>query len=65
MSVIKDLAKEHMTMIIVTHEMTFAKEVSDTVIFMDDGTILEKSSPKKMFVNPNHPRIKIFLDKML
>ncbi|HBV88805.1 MAG TPA: polar amino acid ABC transporter ATP-binding protein [Desulfosporosinus sp.] len=65
LSVIKTLAQEHMTMLIVTHEMGFAKEISDRVIFMDDGKILEDSNPKDFFENPRHPRIKTFLEKML
>lgn len=65
LSVIKNLAQEHMTMLIVTHEMGFAKEISDRVIFMDDGQILEDSSPMEFFENPRHPRIKTFLEKML
>lgn len=65
LSVIKKLAQEHMTMLIVTHEMGFAKEIADRVIFMDDGKILEDSNPKEFFENPNHPRIKTFLEKML
>jgi len=65
LSVIKNLAQEHMTMLIVTHEMGFAKEISDRVIFMDDGKILEDSSPMDFFENPRHPRIKTFLEKML
>jgi polar amino acid transport system ATP-binding protein len=65
LQVIKDLASEHMTMLIVTHEMSFAREVSDTVIFMDDGRILEASDPQKLFSQPDHPRIKTFLQKML
>lgn len=65
LSVIKNLAQEHMTMLIVTHEMGFAKEISDRVIFMDDGEILEDSSPRDFFENPRHPRIKTFLEKML
>lgn len=65
LSVIKNLAQEHMTMIIVTHEMGFAKEISDRVIFMDDGKILEDQSPAVFFDNPRHPRIKTFLEKML
>ncbi|MBF9016846.1 MULTISPECIES: amino acid ABC transporter ATP-binding protein [unclassified Oceanispirochaeta] len=65
LAVIKALAAEHMTMIIVTHEMSFAKEVSDQVIFMDEGRILEKAVPEKLFNNPDHPRIKTFLDKMI
>jgi len=65
LSVIKDLAKENMTMIIVTHEMTFAREVSDRIVFMDEGEIIEAAAPEKLFGNPDHPRIKTFLEKML
>ncbi len=65
LTVIKELAHEHMTMLIVTHEMSFAREVSDSIIFMDHGRILEKTSPDKMYSNPDHPRIKTFLDKMI
>jgi len=65
LAVIKDLASEHMTMIVVTHEMGFAREVSDQVIFMDEGMILEQASPDKIFNDPDHPRIRTFLDKMI
>ncbi len=65
LSVIKKLAIEKMTMLIVTHEMSFAREVSDTVVFMDEGRIIETARPAKLFTNPDHPRIKSFLDKML
>ncbi len=65
LAVIKDLASEHMTMLVVTHEMGFAREVSDQVVFMDEGTILEKGAPEKLFSNPDHPRIRTFLDKMI
>nr|WP_281289995.1 amino acid ABC transporter ATP-binding protein [Oceanispirochaeta crateris] len=65
LSVIKKLASEHMTMIVVTHEMGFAREVSDQIVFMDEGCILEKASPDKLFNNPDHPRIKTFLEKMI
>ena len=65
LGVIKDLAGEHMTMLIVTHEMGFAREVSDRVIFMDEGVILEEGSPEKIFSHPDHPRIRTFLEKML
>ncbi len=65
LGVIKDLASRHMTMIVVTHEMGFARELSDRVIFMDDGRILEEGPPEKIFMNPDHPRIKSFLDKMI
>lgn len=65
LSVIKKLADEHMTMLIVTHEMGFAREISDRVIFMDNGEILEDTDPVQFFENPRHPRIKAFLEKML
>ncbi|MGI6066348.1 MAG: amino acid ABC transporter ATP-binding protein [Bacillota bacterium] len=65
LSVIKNLAKERMTMLVVTHEMGFAREVSDRVVFMDEGRILEDARPEKIFENPSHPRIKTFLEKML
>lgn len=64
LAVIKELANEHMTMVIVTHEMAFAREVSDTVIFMDEGKIVESGTPEKIFTNPDHPRIQTFLNKM-
>ena len=60
--VIKDLATEKMTMVIVTHEMSFAKKVADTVIFMDDGFIVENGSPEEVFASDN-PRMKEFLGK--
>lgn len=63
--VIKDLANESMTLLIVTHEMAFAKEVSDRIIFFDEGKIVEDNSPQKIFENPSHPRIKQFITKML
>jgi polar amino acid transport system ATP-binding protein len=65
LGVIKALALEHMTMMIVTHEMNFARGISDRIIFMEDGKIIESGHPDKIFVNPEHPRIKIFLDKIL
>ncbi len=65
LTVIKDLARENMTMLVVTHEMGFARELSDTVIFMDDGVIVESAAPDKLFTNPEHPRIKAFLEKMI
>jgi polar amino acid transport system ATP-binding protein len=65
LQVIKQLAAERITMLVVTHEMTFAREVSDRVIFMDDGRILENAAPDKLFTDPDHPRIKTFLEKML
>jgi len=63
--VIKKLAEERMTMIIVTHEMNFAREISDRIIFMDDGQIVVDGVPDDIFVNPEHPRIKAFLNKVL
>lgn len=65
LSVIKDLAREHMTMLVVTHEMGFAREISDRVVFMDNGVIVEQAPPDKLFTNPDHPRIEAFLDRML
>lgn len=65
LKVIKELVQENRTMIIVTHEMTFAQEVSDRIIFMDQGEIVEEGSPEKIFHNPENQRIKTFLSKML
>lgn len=65
LGVIKDLARENMTMVVVTHEMGFARELSDRVVFMDEGRIVEIAPPEKLFTNPDHPRIKAFLEKML
>lgn len=65
LNVIKELAKEHMTMLIVTYEMRFAKEVSDRIIFMDKGEIIEEGNSKKIFENPEHSRIKSFLSRMI
>jgi len=65
LQVIKKLAEERMTMIIVTHEMNFAREISDRVIFMDDGQILADGTPDDIFVHTEHPRIKAFLNKIL
>ena len=62
---IKQLADDHMTMIIVTHEMNFAREVSDRVIFMADGVIQEEGTPEQIFKNPQNDRTKAFLDNML
>jgi polar amino acid transport system ATP-binding protein len=59
------LAKEGMTMIVVTHEMGFAREVADRVIFMDEGKILEQGSPEHFFINPEHERTKQFLRQIL
>lgn len=65
LQVIKKLADEKMTMIIVTHEMNFAREISDRIIFMDDGQVVVDGAPDDIFVNPDHPRIKTFLNKVL
>lgn len=65
LSVIRQLAKEGMTMIIVTHEMGFAKEISDRVMFIDEGVIKEEGRPEDVFSNPQNQRLKDFLSKML
>ncbi len=65
LDVIKSLASEGMTMVVVTHEMGFAKEVSDRVLFMDEGVIAESGTPAEIFDNPQHPRTKEFLSKVL
>ncbi len=65
LSVIKNLAESGMTMAIVTHEMGFAREVADRVLFIDDGIITEEGSPKEIFENPQSPRLKDFLSKVL
>ena len=65
LNVIRDLTKEGMTMVIVTHEMGFAREVSDRVIFMDHGVILEEGTPEQFFTNPQHERTKAFLREIL
>ena len=61
----QDLAKSGLTMIIVTHEMEFAKEVSDRVIFMDKGVIAEEGTPQQIFENPQQDRTKVFLQRFL
>ena len=65
LSVMKELAKEGMTMVVVTHEMGFAKEVGSRVIFMDEGKILEQGTPDEIFIQPKHPRLQDFLSKVL
>ncbi|WP_019787165.1 amino acid ABC transporter ATP-binding protein, partial [Streptococcus sobrinus] len=65
LAVIQDLAKSGMTMVIVTHEMGFAKEVADRVIFMDGGIIVEEGSPQEVFDNTKEDRTKDFLGKVL
>ena len=65
LNVMRDLAKEHMTMVVVTHEMGFAREVATRVLFIDDGKIQEENTPKEFFANPKNPRLKDFLSKVL
>jgi len=60
-----DLAKEGMTMLVVTHEMGFAREVADRVVFMDAGQIVEANTPERFFTNPQHARTKLFLSQIL
>jgi general L-amino acid transport system ATP-binding protein len=60
-----DLANEGMTMLVVTHEMGFAKEVANRVVFMDAGQIIEANTPANFFANPQHPRTKLFLSQIL
>ena len=64
LKIIRDLAEEHMTMVIVTHEMTFARDVSDRVIFMDKGVIVEEGAPEQVIDHPQHERTKSFLRKI-
>ena len=63
--VMKELAAEGMTMMVVTHEMAFAREVSDRVVFMDQGVILEQGSPAELFGNPKNERTRAFLSRYL
>lgn len=65
LDVMKDLAKSGMTMVVVTHEMGFAREVGDRVLFMDDGKILEQGTPDALFNHPQNPRLQEFLSKVL
>ena len=65
LQVMKDLAAEGMTMVVVTHEMGFAREVSDRVMFMDDGRIIEEGTPQQIFSTPQNQRTKDFLSKLL
>jgi polar amino acid transport system ATP-binding protein len=65
LDVMKTLAKEGMTMVCVTHEMGFAREVGDRVIFMDEGMIVEEGTPEHFFKNPTHDRTKLFLKQIL
>ena len=63
LNVIKDLAAENMTMVIVTHEMAFARDVANRVVFMDGGTVVEEGSPEQVFGNPTQQRTREFLSR--
>ena len=65
LSVMKELAQSGMTMVVVTHEMGFAREVGNRMLFMDEGKILEQGDPRELFDNPQHPRLQDFLSKVL
>ena len=65
LELMKELAAEGMTMVVVTHEMGFAREVASRVMFMDEGRIMEENSPQEFFSNPRNPRLKDFLSKVL
>ncbi len=65
LEVMKELARDGMTMVVVTHEMGFAREVADRVVFMDDGLILEEGTPEEIFFHPQNPRTQDFLNKVL
>ncbi|MNJ78058.1 putative amino-acid import ATP-binding protein YxeO [compost metagenome] len=65
MQVMRQLADEQMTMVVVTHEMGFAKEVADRVMFMADGEFIESGTPDQLFGNPQHERTRAFLNRVL
>jgi polar amino acid transport system ATP-binding protein len=65
LGVMKKLAEGGMTMVVVTHEMGFAREVADQLVFMDEGIIMESGRPREMLANPTHERTKAFLSKVL
>jgi polar amino acid transport system ATP-binding protein len=65
LDVMRDLAREGMTMVVVTHEMGFAREVADKLVFMDAGLIVEAGDPREVLANPQHERTKAFLSKVL
>ena len=65
LDVMKELAASGMTMVVVTHEMGFAKEVGSKVLFVDEGVIMEEDTPEEFFGNPKNPRLKDFLSKVL
>jgi polar amino acid transport system ATP-binding protein len=61
----RGLARDGMTMVVVTHEMGFAREVADKLVFMDGGSIVEAGDPREVLANPRHERTKLFLSKVL
>jgi polar amino acid transport system ATP-binding protein len=65
LDVMLDLAKEGMTMVVVSHEMGFARAAADRIIFMDQGSVVEDTTPEGLFANPKHDRTKMFLSKIL
>jgi polar amino acid transport system ATP-binding protein len=65
LDVMRGLAEEGMTMVVVTHEMGFAREVADTLVFMDDGAVVEAGDPKRVLTDPQHRRTQAFLSKVL
>ena len=65
LAVMRELAKSGLTMLIVTHEMAFARDVADRVVFMDDGVIVEQGPPAEIFTNPKHERTRAFLKRTL
>jgi polar amino acid transport system ATP-binding protein len=65
LDVMKQLAKGGMTMVVVTHEMGFAREVADQLVFMDSGVVVEAGNPREILANPQHERTKAFLSKVL
>jgi polar amino acid transport system ATP-binding protein len=65
LDVMRELAKEGMTMVVVTHEMGFARDVADRVVFVDDGVILEQGTPEEVMSHPKNERTKSFLSKVL
>jgi polar amino acid transport system ATP-binding protein len=65
LDVMRGLATDGMTMVVVTHEMGFAREVGDTLVFMDDGVVVETGDPKQVLTDPQHERTRAFLSKVL
>ncbi|SCZ16621.1 polar amino acid transport system ATP-binding protein [Streptomyces sp. 136MFCol5.1] len=65
LGVMRTLADEGMTMLVVTHEMGFARDVADRVVFMDDGRVVEEGAPEDVLARPEHPRTKAFLSRVL